>query len=193
LGRLMSSSCAQAVAADVKWSAFTELYGSAGRKRLFDQLNVECADKDCVSTSAGNTVVSDKLNGLPESERMGRLAVYVQDEVSAVMKLEPGQRPGLKQGFFEMGMDSIMSVELRRRLERLFGTSLPATIAFDCPNVQALADHIAGIVLKWGSASVDLPMPRIGSDGAVAIEGLDKEMSNAIEDRLSKLERLLKL
>jgi hypothetical protein len=45
-------------------------------------------------------------------------------------------------------MDSLMSVELKRRLERGFGTSLPATLTFNYPNIRALAGFLLSRLLK---------------------------------------------
>ena len=42
-------------------------------------------------------------------------------------------------GFFELGMDSIMAVELKNKLSAELSLSLPSTLAFDYPNVEALA------------------------------------------------------
>src|SRR6516225_628246 len=46
------------------------------------------------------------------------------------------------QGFFEMGLDSLMAVELRSRLEKALGISLPVTMLFDQPTIHTLADTL---------------------------------------------------
>ncbi|MFC3456349.1 SDR family NAD(P)-dependent oxidoreductase [Amycolatopsis speibonae] len=44
--------------------------------------------------------------------------------------------------FRELGFDSMVSVDLRNRLNRATGFRFPATVAFDHPNVEALASHL---------------------------------------------------
>jgi NAD(P)-dependent dehydrogenase (short-subunit alcohol dehydrogenase family)/acyl carrier protein len=55
---------------------------------------------------------------------------------------------GVEQGFFELGMDSLMSLELRRRLQSSLDCELPSTLAFTYPSVKALVDYLAKVVLK---------------------------------------------
>jgi acyl carrier protein len=42
-----------------------------------------------------------------------------------------------------LGLDSLMAIELRNELARLGGVSLPATLVFDLPTLDALADRLA--------------------------------------------------
>ena len=49
----------------------------------------------------------------------------------------------MQQGFADAGMDSIMAVELSRRLSTHLGRPLSLTVAFDHPRVDKLAAHIA--------------------------------------------------
>jgi acyl carrier protein len=43
-----------------------------------------------------------------------------------------------------LGLDSLMALELRNRLERSLGLTLPATLVWNYPTVAALAPHLAG-------------------------------------------------
>jgi acyl transferase domain-containing protein/acyl carrier protein len=47
-------------------------------------------------------------------------------------------------GFSDLGLDSIMVIDLRARLSHALDDDLPATVAIDHPSVAALARHIAG-------------------------------------------------
>ena len=42
------------------------------------------------------------------------------------------------QSLFELGLDSLMAMELRRRLGDIAGTTFPAALAFNYPNLSAL-------------------------------------------------------
>ena len=46
-------------------------------------------------------------------------------------------------GFFEMGMDSLMALDVRTQLETALGIPLSVALLFDHPTVNALADFLA--------------------------------------------------
>ena len=62
--------------------------------------------------------------------------------------------PGLQAGLPDIGMDSLMAVELRNRLEASLKCALPATLAFEYPTIEALADHLLADVLLIESPSM---------------------------------------
>ena len=47
-----------------------------------------------------------------------------------------------RQALKDVGLDSLMAVELRNVLTRSLGTSLPATLLFDYPSLDALARFV---------------------------------------------------
>ena len=87
------------------------------------------------------------LETTPASERHALLTHYVMSQIATVLRFPASTLIDPKQGFFDMGMDSLTSVELRNRLQTDLGRPLPSTLAFDFPNVLALVDYVAGEVL----------------------------------------------
>jgi hypothetical protein len=81
-------------------------------------------------------------------------------------------------------MDSLMSVELRRRLERGIGQSLPSTLTFNYPNIAALATFIEGVLRKAGPQET---APKL-TDGIVSDgESLSKMTDAELEARMAAL------
>ena len=63
-----------------------------------------------------------------------------------------------------MGMDSLMSVELGRRLERGVGRKLPSTLTFNYPNIGELAaflDREVGATSGPTAAIASVPSRRM--------------------------------
>jgi hypothetical protein len=84
---------------------------------------------------------------VPESNRAKTLLALLQEEVRAVLKAPVA--PGPDEGFFDLGMDSLMAVELGNRLQALLGGSgrVAPTVAFDHPTARRLANHLLGDIL----------------------------------------------
>jgi acyl carrier protein len=110
-------------------------------------------------------------------------------EVAAVLHLDDDSVIGARQGFFEMGMDSVMAIELARRVDRVVGMSLPRTIALECPNVAALADEIVVLLLPGIEASSP-SMERPGEDEALHELGMEGPDEGAEALLLRELETL---
>ncbi|MFD5340680.1 SDR family NAD(P)-dependent oxidoreductase [Streptomyces hawaiiensis] len=71
---------------------------------------------------------------------MGALTL-VKECVAGLLGLEP-RRVDAQKSFYEMGFDSLTSMELRVRLGRRLDTRLGATVVFDHPTPEALAAHV---------------------------------------------------
>ncbi|PVE10636.1 type I polyketide synthase, partial [Streptomyces scopuliridis] len=72
------------------------------------------------------------------------LRELLRGELSAVLgRPDPAGFPGDKP-FVELGFDSLAVIEVRTRLNRLTGLDLPASLLFEKPTADALADHLYG-------------------------------------------------
>ena len=80
-----------------------------------------------------------RLSKLPESERLGALVTLVQEVVAAVLGLAGPAAVPAKQPLKELGLDSLMALEVRNQLSALAETTLPATLVFDYPTPEAIA------------------------------------------------------
>jgi acyl carrier protein len=86
--------------------------------------------------------LTTRLARAPEPLRHEILVAYLRQEVAAVLGVKDHEDVSVNSGLFELGMDSLMSVELRRRLERGAGRKLPSTLTFNYPSIAALATFL---------------------------------------------------
>jgi acyl transferase domain-containing protein/NADPH:quinone reductase-like Zn-dependent oxidoreductase/NAD(P)-dependent dehydrogenase (short-subunit alcohol dehydrogenase family)/acyl carrier protein len=108
-------------------------------------------------TEAGPS--SDEANALhrilqeadPE-DRRDLLQNHVREQIINALGLKPSMELKLDQGLTDMGMDSLMAVEISNRLKRSLGCSLPSTLAFEYPTLEALTDYLAMEVLETKSS-----------------------------------------
>jgi hypothetical protein len=83
----------------------------------------------------------------------------------------------------EIGLDSLLAVELRNQLARLGGTPLPATLAFDHPTLEALANRLSTV---WDLASDPAPTATTGQDSSID-DMSDDEATALLETELQML------
>ncbi|MBX3611468.1 MAG: SDR family NAD(P)-dependent oxidoreductase [Hydrogenophaga sp.] len=88
-------------------------------------------------SSADIPTTSDPL------ERRRAVEQAVRDVVGRVLKVQPS-RIDPRKPLGNMGMTSLMALELRNRLEPLHGKPLSATLAWNYPTVEALVTFLAG-------------------------------------------------
>jgi myxalamid-type polyketide synthase MxaE and MxaD len=84
-----------------------------------------------------------QLAAAPAGERRRLVESAVRDAVARVLKLAPA-RVEARKPLGALGLGSLLAMELRNRLEAALGRSLPATLAWNYPTVEALVDHLAG-------------------------------------------------
>jgi acyl carrier protein len=135
LERLLASSLTQAVVARVNWETFKPIYESRGRQLL---QNIQIENKGQHQSKASSPLLNE-LRTRPAVQRLELLHAYVRDKVSELLGIDNPERLDPAQGFFEMGMDSMMAVALKRQLDPDLGLTLPRTVAFEHHNVNALA------------------------------------------------------
>ena len=107
-----------------------------------------------------------ELRSAEIEDRIEVLMSYIQKQLQSILRL--ASLPSPTVGFFDLGMDSLMAVELRNRLLRVFEGEITVsrTAVFDYPNVEALATHLSDELGQSGEATGLLSMA-----GAEAIAG----------------------
>ncbi|MFH9819115.1 type I polyketide synthase [Streptomyces sp. NPDC017230] len=98
------------------------------------------------STGDHGKALSERLAGLPAAEQAQVLLDLVRDQVAAVLGHSATYRIDADQGLFEVGFDSLTSIELRNRLRDLTERKLPPNLVFDYPTAGMLAAHLHGLM-----------------------------------------------
>ena len=87
--------------------------------------------------------LSGRLAAAGLAERRQLLDGVVRDAVGTVLKITPS-RLDPRKALGTMGLNSLMAMELRNRLEMALGRPLSATLAWNYPTVEAIVAHLAG-------------------------------------------------
>ncbi|MGA7050250.1 MAG: beta-ketoacyl synthase N-terminal-like domain-containing protein, partial [Mycobacterium sp.] len=139
------------VVARIDWASFLPLYQLAGKRSFLAQLDREVPESaPAPAQSAGNTRLVEQLTIAPAQQRKKLVVDYLRDVVAEVTRIDAADIRD-ESGFFDVGMDSLMAVELRRRLEHSVGKELPSTLAMDYPRLVDVADYLLRDVLSIGA------------------------------------------
>jgi hypothetical protein len=144
---------------------------------------------EAAGASAPGPSLRTRLDEAPPAARRALLADHVQREVEAVLGIVPPARAPIGQGFFDLGMDSLMAVELKNRLQRALARPLLPTLVFDHPSIDALTAHLASELLGEASAAAAPSRPPAYDATLVAEVATlsDEQLATVIDDELARL------
>ena len=91
---------------------------------------------------AGPSVSFDDLSGEPLRERV---LEEVRSQIATEMRLAATDLH-LRRPLSEQGLDSVMTVVIRRRLEKRIGRGLSANVFWQRPSVTAIVDHLVELI-----------------------------------------------
>jgi acyl transferase domain-containing protein/NAD(P)-dependent dehydrogenase (short-subunit alcohol dehydrogenase family)/acyl carrier protein len=108
-----------------------------------------------------------------QAERAALVEELVRTETGRVLKLAP-ERITANQVFGQLGIDSLMALELVRRINAVLGLALPATAVFNYPTVTQLG---AQIVTRLGLDSAVVAEPARVSASVPNVQSAPEELS----------------
>ena len=114
------------------------------------------------------------------SERKAMLEAHVSRQVAQVLGLSQSRKIGLEEGFFDLGMDSLTSVDLRNRLQISLGCSIPSTGAFDYPTIGDMVNYLIQDILEINFSEIE-------PENIRETENLNQELEDLSEAEIASL------
>ena len=141
LGKLYS------VGYPIDWSKFFSVNGKfcalpsySWQEERFWFTDFEKLEEKTGNDSQEDSKITYILN-LTNEEKIEEVAKLLQKEMAKILKL-PNKKVEFNKTFSSMGMDSLMAIELRKKMEEVFGINLPATMVWNYPTIQSLTPFI---------------------------------------------------
>ncbi len=139
LEQVIQDSYAQIMVLPVNWS---KLLGQLETVPTLLEGFTQYSHKQAQSSTEENFL--DQLSTIAPEAHYDALLVFVRDQVMKVLGLSAAQAPGLNQGLIEIGMDSLMAVELKNRIERNLQVVTPMVRLLQGPTTEELATFVLG-------------------------------------------------
>jgi microcystin synthetase protein McyD len=136
--QVLSSGTTQAAVLDIDWNTFHRAHGGTPFS-----LGPDSPTSD--RSEPTDTVLRRQFWSSPVADRRAVLTQQVRRLIALICAIPESEIPP-RQSLFEIGLDSLMAVELRNRLELDLGTVLPSTLLFDHPSVEQLVSHLFDVL-----------------------------------------------
>ncbi|MEM7127078.1 MAG: SDR family NAD(P)-dependent oxidoreductase [Chloroflexota bacterium] len=180
LEEMMRQEPAQVGVASIEWSLFSETHPT--ESPFYSELSTEAVTT--TPESAGAEFQQLWLTA-PVDEQPRLLIDLVRTQIGKILGHQEAQALNGSKGFFELGMDSLSSVELRNHLQTSTGLRLPNTLAFDYPTLDTLVEFLTEKLTL--SASRFLPSESVGhrehTNGSATKKSVDSETQKEVNDR----------
>jgi phthiocerol/phenolphthiocerol synthesis type-I polyketide synthase C len=118
-------------------------FPTVGASSLFSEF------RDTVTVpQGGDSPIRTELDALDASQRPAHMAAAIAGEIRAVLRSD--KAIDHNEAMNSVGLDSLMALELRNRLEVRLGITLPAALVWAYPTISGLA---VGLVGRMGYAA----------------------------------------
>lgn len=162
----------QFMVCDADWQRLAEQYATRGAAGIFQALQAPLA------TPAAPALAAVKATETAEPLAVGEfvtqaVATLLNEDVSAIDSSD---------SLHERGLDSLAAVQLRNQLEKQFELTLPATLVFDFPTIEAITHYITRQIVAVSpvleTSQRKAPMP---DDTRIAIVGMGCRLPGDVE------------
>ncbi|WXB00245.1 SDR family NAD(P)-dependent oxidoreductase [Pendulispora brunnea] len=186
LGQALEHGETNVTVADIDWARFAPAFAaSRSRPLLHDLSDAQHALADTPKAFSPSSALIAKLRPLRADERLRHLVSLVQAETAAVLGHSAASQVDVHKGFFDLGLDSLTALELRRRLQNATGVKVSTTVTFDHPTPEHVAIHVRdALAADLGELAglQDALAVRVASDEPVAIVGMALKLPGGAED-----------
>jgi len=147
---LLYSDVAQALALVVDWPRFLARFPSGQEPPMLSGLVGEPEARRAGRTLRDESLdLRDRLEAAPRNQRHEMVVAYLHDHAIKVIASDAIRSIDVRQPLAELGLSSLMAVELRNMLSDAVGRLLPASLVFDYPTIDALATYVTKEVFGW--------------------------------------------
>jgi myxalamid-type polyketide synthase MxaB len=177
LGWILERNPVQVMAAAVDWARLLSSYSSPLLSELAGEVTLFPSQK-----RRGDGLTKEKLQAAPPEERRPLAENFLAEQLAAVLRC-PTSKVDIHQPLNRLGIDSLMAVELKNRVEADLETSVPVTALLQGPSLSQLATHLLeGLDAPTAADAASVSAPGETRERLVEaqVEGLSDEEVDAL-------------
>ncbi|MER8062672.1 MULTISPECIES: SDR family NAD(P)-dependent oxidoreductase [unclassified Streptomyces] len=174
---------------DVDWPAFAAGFAAVRPTALFARIaeareTAEPQELPAVPDGGPAAELAARLAARTPAEQEELLTGVVAEATAAVLGHASADDVNGRRAFTELGLDSLGTVQLRKRLSAATGLRLPASLVFDHPTITRLARYLLSLLApgpgRERPAMPALRAPRSAEDEPIAIVGMGCRLPGGI-------------
>jgi acyl transferase domain-containing protein len=144
MGMVLSSGVPEVTVAAVDWKALRALHESRRARPLLTNMGLEATPAIQIpATPDKEEQLRMRLCTTSTEESRQIIERAVRDAVARVLGIRKPDSIARDKALLQLGMDSLMAVELKTRLEAVVGEPLRPTLIFQHPSIAALVNYFA--------------------------------------------------
>jgi acyl carrier protein len=144
--RLLSDEAAQVAVLPTDWARLPALFPALARTPLLRDLVPTGAE---AGGAEGDSALRAAVQAVTGEERERLLVEFLTDEIAKVLQIDPELLDPAQQ-LNRVGLDSLMALELKNRVETALVVTLPVVGLVEGPSIAKLAGQLAGLVDEAG-------------------------------------------
>jgi acyl carrier protein len=136
------------------------------------------------SHGAENVDLHSLIAGLEDTEARDKIALLVAEEASSIFRM-PVEEINLQRSLVELGMDSLMGMELFIAAEQKLGVEIPMTSVGDGTTINDIASKILGRLRNESSGEEVIPSAaETLAHKHLKEEGVDKDVLSSLVEKV---------
>lgn len=172
---LMATSRTHQVVVDADWKQFRSLMEIRRPLPLLSLLGETNTSKEARTRSD----LFRQMEKLDADKRLKSLTSFLRGMFAQVLGIDDAEQIDINAPLMEMGIDSIMALEIKKRLEEASGAEIAATLIFDYPTIAHIARHFNETLFNEVAAQSEFAAQGANINSPIAIVGIGCRLPGA--------------
>jgi len=144
--QVISNNKTQVAVLPIQWKPFLNQFSEESIPDLYNDFIEKSDNSDLVVEQKSEFLKN--LEAVAVEYRLEMIVEFLKEQIIRVLAMDANSAIDETQPLQSMGLDSLMAIELKNSIDSGIGKNLPATMVFNYPTIEALAEHLFKDVLK---------------------------------------------